>query len=351
LVVMGFDGKVAFRIPLAFGWSVFSALGNNAYDYSMGRINAEQASRRMGNAFADAFNPFRGSQAFDDWTSVILALTPTPIEAPIQLGFNRSFWGPIQPEWQYNNRGELEKRWQVQRPDVNPTYDYVARMLDRKGIIDVSPHVFEFLIDWSAGTAGRDMLGFVDAFDTDQARRTGVTLYERSDGTEVKFHPDELPVIKRMVNFIDEDKLAYSMIWQTMNDTSSNDMSVISSEFMEVLQDMQGRYRQLQENGGFEEFRFKQMDNAINYFISRTYKKEVQQETIQMFRERGMDGSEDHERRMRFYQAENLRSQRDGVPFLRWEEGGIRRMMSKRMKYDDGMIERIENTFGSRVEN
>lgn len=151
--IAGADGNpVALKIPTAYGYNWFWAMGVNAADVIRGQKSPMRAAADQLSLALNVFNPLGSSE------DIRLTMTPTALKPGFELGFNQNFAGSqIAPE---NNPFTLpkpdSKRYWNSVSDVSRVItDQINRLTGgnevRPGAIDVSPETLDHLFDFIGG--------------------------------------------------------------------------------------------------------------------------------------------------------------------------------------------------------
>ena len=162
------------KIPLPYGYNVFSVVGTHAEAVVAGTEDATEAAKNLVLAVAGSFSPI-GFEDSDEAHSLFLKnLTPTIFRSITQIGVNESFSGrPIYREdFPFGTPTPDSSRSFRSTPEA---YQGFARFLNEftggtdniSGAIDVSPDVMQHLVNYYGGGAW----GFVEK-SADFAKRT-----------------------------------------------------------------------------------------------------------------------------------------------------------------------------------
>lgn len=349
LVFLGPEGDVMFKIYLPFGYNVFKAAGDIVYDVSNESVDGETAVARLGDAVADSFNPFRGSEMFTGGVQgLLLAATPTALEPATEIAVNKSFFGNIYPPFKEALQESIGLQdFQLKYDSVNPYMEYVTNFLAKHGVADISPETIEHMTYFLGGSVGREWINLMSkSLNTDQAQREGLTLYTRSDGSEVKILPNNVPVMSRFLNTVDKDKLAASSLYQTVGDLSTESFDVNGEDFEKVLNSLGSDFEVLLENDLLPEGDNETMQKTINAFVKTVFRNNMRDQTVQHFKEQGLTGEENAEARREYYDRINRRVRTFRIPQLdRIDRANFRSLPfgTRRSKIiSDTVIEQIE---------
>jgi len=170
---MGGDPEDYIKIPLPYGYNVFSVVGTHAEAVSAGAEDVTEAAKNLVLAVAGSFSPI-GFEDSDEAHSLFLKnLTPTIFRSITQIGVNEKFSGrPIyMEEEQHGTTSPDSSRSFRGTPEA---YKSFAQFLNswggseyRSGYIDINPDVMQHLVNYYGGGAW----GFVEK-SADFAKRT-----------------------------------------------------------------------------------------------------------------------------------------------------------------------------------
>lgn len=349
LVFLSPEGDVMFKIYLPFGYNVFKAAGDVVYDLAKGRVDADQAAVDMGNAVADSFNPFRGAQMFNGGVQgLMMAATPTVAEPFTEIALNKSFFGNIYPPFRHALQEQLDiNDFQLKYDSVNPYMEYTTNFLAKHDVADISPETIEHMSYFLGGSVGREWINLLsESISTDKAQREGFTLYTRADGTDVKIMPNNIPVVSRFLNTVDEDRTAASAIYETVGQMSRKSMDVRSEEFQQVLDGLASDYEVLLENDATPEADREVMQKAMNAFVKTVFKNNMRDRTVEEFREADLTGEENEAARRRYYERINRQVRTFRIPQMERTDRANFRLLpygTRRSKiFDENLIEQVE---------
>lgn len=148
------------KIPLPYGYNVFSVVGTHAEAVAAGTENPAEAAKNLVLAVLGSFSPI-GFEDSDEAHSLFLKnLTPTIFRSITQIGVNENFSGsPIYREdFPFGTPTPDSSRAFSSTPDA---YKGFARFLNEftggtdniSGAIDVSPDVMQHLVNYYGGGA------------------------------------------------------------------------------------------------------------------------------------------------------------------------------------------------------
>lgn len=192
-------GDKTINIPLSYGLIGFQHyLGRSAHKVLNGEDISKQSLRLAGALFTNLtpINPIPNPDR-PDVQNLIIGMTPTPLQFPIQVALNRnSFGSDMRPD--YNDNPDAYKSFRGTRGSV---YSFITEGLNemtggdkrKPGAIDVSPETLKAFIHFSLGGTGK--------FFADSAS----TVADLGDGRVGNVN--KLPVINRFVS--EQDITAY----------------------------------------------------------------------------------------------------------------------------------------------
>lgn len=152
-------GVVGGSIPVAYGWNVFSAAGQNMYDVITGRMPVGHAAMETMKAAFDAFSPIgSGAESKTVTGQIVKTITPSAFMPVAELAMNENRFGaPIFREQSpFSNVSEANaymhfnsvnpiSKWSMQRLAEIGAGGRNARY--RPGMIDVNPGAVDHLIN------------------------------------------------------------------------------------------------------------------------------------------------------------------------------------------------------------
>lgn len=173
---MGGDDGDYIKIPLPYGYNVFSVVGTHAEAVAAGSEEVTEAAKNLVLAVAGSFSPI-GFEDSDEAQSLFLKnLTPTIFRSITQIGVNENFSGrPIYREdFPFGTPTPDSSRSFRSTPEA---YKGFASFLNEfsggtdniSGEIDVSPDVMQHLVNYYGGGAW----GFVEK-TADYAKRMAI---------------------------------------------------------------------------------------------------------------------------------------------------------------------------------
>jgi len=145
------------KIPLPYGYNVFTDAGRNLSALTRGKKTPLEASMGTLTTAAEATNPFGGVNSLGNF------LAPTLFDPIVDLYRNRDFADrPIYPENSYDTRPPSEQYY----PSASPMSVALSRKLNQltggddfaKGSFSYSPHVWDYMFGQLTGSAGREWL-------------------------------------------------------------------------------------------------------------------------------------------------------------------------------------------------
>lgn len=162
---MGEDPEDYIKLPLPYGYNVFSVAGTHAESVTAGTEEPAEAAKNLVLAVAGSFSPI-GFEDSDELSSLFLKnLTPTIFRSITQVGVNENFAGsPIYREdFPFGTPTPDSSRAFRSTPEA---YQDFAKFLNEftggtsniSGAIDVNPDVMQHLVNYYGGGAW----GFVE---------------------------------------------------------------------------------------------------------------------------------------------------------------------------------------------
>jgi hypothetical protein len=182
LPVAEIEGVQYIKIPTAYGYNFFHALGRNLAGVANDDIKGADGLVNIANSFKNSFNPIGGFDQFD-LAGFAQAISPTITDPVFSVLTNRTFSGSkIQPEpGQYDKSPPPAS--ELYFPNVSKTSKELARTLNyvtggdsvMPGKVSISPEVFDYVAGEAVGAAGAFIGRLADA--TLKATTTGEKLF------------------------------------------------------------------------------------------------------------------------------------------------------------------------------
>ncbi|MGQ0335673.1 LPD38 domain-containing protein [Halomonas elongata] len=162
---MGGDAEDYIKIPLPYGYNVFSVVGTHAEAVAAGSEEVTEAAKNLVLAVAGSFSPI-GFEDSDEAHSLLLKnLTPTLFRSIAHVGVNEDFSGrPVyREEFPFGTPTPDSSRAFRSTPEAykgfaNFLNEFTGGTDNISGAVDVSPDVMQHLVNYFGGGAW----GFVE---------------------------------------------------------------------------------------------------------------------------------------------------------------------------------------------
>ena len=177
LIIMNTDGRTYTKIPLPYGYNIFSNLGTAAYDLGSGKKTTGQTTGFLGRSFLGAFSPINFSKSKNLTSSIIRNGAPTALKPFADLSQNENFFGG--QIFNENFEGSTPKpdselgRNQNGKEYRLADWNVISKWLNKAtggseaipGFIDANPESFKYIIDHYVGGLGRFIRNSVEVTD------------------------------------------------------------------------------------------------------------------------------------------------------------------------------------------
>lgn len=185
------EGEKYIKIKLPYGYNVFKALGDTAYDMSLGNKRVGDSIKRMVFAMDESFNPLSSGSAAQ-------LVSPTISDPIVQMYENKNFFGsPIKPSQSpYGAKvKESDLYFSGVRRSSKAFTDWINGVTGgndvEAGLVDISPENVDHIIDFLGGGVSKFIANTVD---------TGVNLV-KGDLPEV----NNVPFVRKFVGEVYKD--------------------------------------------------------------------------------------------------------------------------------------------------
>lgn len=227
-------------IPVAYGWNVFSTMGQYAYDTAMGYRSADSSAGKVVKAAFDSFAPI--GSGVESTTLVGQAgktLLPSPLVPILELGLNENRFGaPIaKSEGSFSDIKESDAYMHFD--GVNPISRSLMHFLAEATSGGKNPRYNESLIDVNPATVDYLINSYLPGLISATYQATGKLLNEAA-GKDTK--DQDIPVLGRFKAKIDEDAFnagAYRRVKEEVNTSYKEYMAPDTSDARkrEILKD------------------------------------------------------------------------------------------------------------------
>lgn len=197
LIIMKPDGKSYFKIPLPYGYNIFSNMGTMLAESTMGNRKASDASAFMMGSVLGSFLPFSSPKRDNKVVEAAYMATPTLAKPMAMLYENKDFFGSrIYRE----NFPTAQDKLATSHLGSKKTADFYKRgaiWLNSVGggnafeesALNFHPDQMQFMVDYFGGGA----LKFLkDVYGT------GQTLARQEEGAEITLEPRQIPLVNKV---------------------------------------------------------------------------------------------------------------------------------------------------------
>jgi len=160
LVVM-FDGKNYFKIPLPYGFNMFANLGTGMVDLAAGAKSWDETGWFLANSFLSSFSPISYGQSRDLYTYGTKAIVPTAFKPAVEVAMNESYFGgPVYAEQLPFGAPKPESHMSFKSPKMVQSFfelmnDATGGSAQVPGAVDINPDKFWHIFDYFVGGAGQ----------------------------------------------------------------------------------------------------------------------------------------------------------------------------------------------------
>ena len=196
-IIIMYDGKNYFTIPMPYGYNVFANAGTAATEVSMGIREIDESALFLFNSFVSAFSPISFGQSENLSKYAVKAISPTVIKPLIESAVNETYFGgPVYAEQSPFGAPKPNSSMAFRSPDsVKQFFKWLNEAtrgtVHRKGIVDINPDVIWYVIETYLGGAGQ--------FIT----RTGETTTKiaakfMEGGEDIKLTYNDIPLMRKL---------------------------------------------------------------------------------------------------------------------------------------------------------
>lgn len=155
------DGKTYYKIPLPYGFNIFSNMGTVAADVSRGGMDADEGIYFLGQALVNAFSPISFGQSESLGRTLAKGGIPTVAKPFFDAwGFNETYFGgPVAAEQLPFGTKRPESSMSFRSPDAVKSWfawmNEVTGGSDRvSGSVDINPDRMWYVFEYFIGGAG-----------------------------------------------------------------------------------------------------------------------------------------------------------------------------------------------------
>ena len=157
--IPGFD--TFMKVPWAYGYNFFWAVGDTAGALMMGQANPGQATMHLASTAAESFMPFSFGAGDNLFKNTLSAVSPTFIDPLVDLAINESYFG--QPIYKENLWGSSDPPSERYWGSTGPIFKGISRGMNaltggsraEEGFFSISPDILEFVWETASGGIGR----------------------------------------------------------------------------------------------------------------------------------------------------------------------------------------------------
>lgn len=230
-------------IPVAYGWNVFSTMGQYAYDTAMGYRSASSSAGKVVKAAFDSFAPIgSGVESKTFLGQVGKTLLPSPLVPLLELGLNENRFGaPIYKD--DTNFTAIEESDAYKHFDsANPISKSLMHFLAEATSGGKNPRYNESLIDVNPATVDQLINSYLPGLISSLYQGTGKAL-NAAAGRDTK--DQDIPVLGRFKAKVDDDAFnagAYRRVKEEVDTAYKEYMSGRTSpeRKQEILKDHPG---------------------------------------------------------------------------------------------------------------
>jgi len=218
-------------IPVAYGWNVFSTMGQYAYDTAMGYRSAASSAGKVVKAAFDAFAPIgSGVESKSFLGQVGKTLLPSPTVPLLELGLNENRFGAPIAKGESDFSDIKESDAYKHFDSVNPISKSLMHFLAEATSGGKNPRYNESLIDVNPATVDYLINSYLPGLISSMYQGAGKAL-NAAAGRDTK--DQDLPVLGRFKAKIDEDSFnagAYRRVKEEVNTSYKEYMAPETSE-------------------------------------------------------------------------------------------------------------------------
>ena len=196
-IIIMYDGKNYFTIPMPYGYNVFANAGTAATEVSMGIREIDESALFLFNSFVSAFSPISFGQSENLSKYAVKAISPTVLKPLIESAVNETYFGgPVYAEQSPFGAPKPNSSMAFRSPDsVKQFFKWLNEAtrgtVHKKGIVDINPDVLWYVIESYLGGAGQ----FVTrAGET----TTKIAAKFMEGGEDIKLTYNDIPLLRKL---------------------------------------------------------------------------------------------------------------------------------------------------------
>jgi hypothetical protein len=195
-LIMMYDGKNYIKIPLPYGYNLFSNMGTAIAETMAGQRDADDALWFVANSALSSFSPISFGQSENFAKYIAKGLAPTTIKPLIEMAVNETYFGSKVYREQFPvGAKKPESELAFRSPEFFK--DFFQWMNSAtggsqmvSGSFDVNPDLFWYPFEYYIGGLGQfTMRGVTGAYNIKEMIRTG---------EKVKMEANEIPFLRKV---------------------------------------------------------------------------------------------------------------------------------------------------------
>jgi hypothetical protein len=196
-IIIMYDGKNYFTIPMPYGYNVFANAGTAATEVSMGIREIDESALFLFNSFVSAFSPISFGQSENLSKYVVKAISPTVIKPLIESAVNETYFGgPVYAEQSPFGAPKPNSSMAFRSPDsVKQFFKWLNEAtrgsVHRKGIVDINPDVIWYVIETYLGGAGQFVTRSLET-------TTKIAAKFKEGGEDIKLTYNDIPLMRKL---------------------------------------------------------------------------------------------------------------------------------------------------------
>lgn len=218
-------------IPVAYGWNVFSTMGQYAYDTAMGYRSPESSAGKVVKAAFDSFAPIgSGVESSTLLGQAGKTLLPSPLVPLLEIGLNENRFGAPIAKGDTNFSSVKESDVYMHFDSVNPISKSLMHFLAEATSGNKNPRYNEALIDVNPATVDYLITSYLPGLISETYKLSGKLLNEAA-GKDTK--DQDIPIAGRFKAKVDDDAFnssAYRRVAEEVNTTYKEYMSGRTTE-------------------------------------------------------------------------------------------------------------------------
>ena len=155
------NGKDYYKIPLPYGYSLFSSLGSTAVDVSAGAKDWDEALLFLSSSTINAFSPISFGQSKDLFTHLGKSATPTVLKPIVDVMTNETYFGsPVYAAQSPYGVPKPESSMSFRSPKAMQEFfewinEATGGSKQVSGNVDINPDKLWYIYEYAIGGAGK----------------------------------------------------------------------------------------------------------------------------------------------------------------------------------------------------